>query len=153
MLRRSEMGILKRQYERFKSDPILVILILLVLAFAVAIPQMRKSPKVEIPIVVFDEGLKPGQIYDVKRITVIEGHTLDIILSDDRRIFSKLDIVSPPEAAQKVKNYFNTCVNPQVKLIAKKDDHIWMVDVVSERDGERQWLSQFLKDQGLIYQR
>ena len=132
----------------------LVFIALSILVLVAGVPLFWHRPtSVDVlatPAVPSEDGLT-GQTCALKRVKVIDGHTFDLTLADDRRLLCKLEVVTAPEAFKEVKIFFNSCTEPRAKFIIK-EEHIWTVQIVAKKDGQETWLSQYLKDHGLIFQ-
>tara|TARA_Y100000034_G_scaffold44535_1_gene54642 strand:- start:1248 stop:1655 length:408 start_codon:yes stop_codon:yes gene_type:complete len=102
------------------------------------------------PIDYFMHSVDTGGTYKARRIEVIEGHVFDITLINGRRIEGRLDVVTPPQAVARVIKVLNNSRDPHVHIMSK-EDYGWKVEVSLLIDDQRINLSDWLRQQGLVW--
>ncbi len=100
-----------------------------------------------------------GRIYDVKRIKVLEGHLLDIVLSNEQRYLVRLTNAhhSPVETKKMVVQALNDAEHRGHKatMVPRKwdsDDFLWVADVYFDPEHGLS-LTEWLQSRGLLYSR
>jgi hypothetical protein len=91
--------------------------------------------------------------YDVKRVTVNSGCVFDIMIDDVllSRIMGRLSVKTATEAKKKVIDLLNNCTKPRIVLKNKDVDGIWVLDLYLTIDGSELNLTNWLKDNKLVY--
>lgn len=91
--------------------------------------------------------------YDVKRVTVNSGCVFDIMIDDVllSRIMGRLSVKTATEAKKKVIDLLNNCTKPRIVLKNKDADGIWVLDLYLTIDGSELNLTNWLKDNKLVY--
>lgn len=91
--------------------------------------------------------------YDVKRVTVNSGCVFDIMIDDVllSRIMGRLNVKTATEAKKKVIDLLNNCTKPRIVLKNKDADGIWVLDLYFTIDGSELNLTNWLKDNKLVY--
>lgn len=99
------------------------------------------------------DSLRVGKEFSVRRITVIDGGTFDLLLKDDdsTRVLCELDVKSTNDAKSKVIDLLNASQQPKVKFIKKQDNGKWMIDLYVSEDSKQISLSAWLKENKLVY--
>ncbi len=127
------------------------ILILVVVAFGIALAVGGVAYFTRgHPIDYFIHGVDVGGVYKVRRIQVIEGHVFDITLINGRRIEGRLDVVTPPQAVNRVIEILNKSRDPHVYIITR-ENYGWKVKMSLSIGDHRIFLSDWLRQQGLVW--
>lgn len=115
--------------------------------------QNKELPLVNEPVVKETESLKSGKEFSVRRITVIDGSTFDLLLKDEdsTRVLCELDVKATGDAKLKVLDFLNSSQRPQVKLIRRQENGKWLVDLTINESDKQISLSSWLKENKLVY--
>lgn len=101
----------------------------------------------QIPNIISEEG----KTYEVSKITVVDGHTFDLTIKDDR-ILVKLSVVSVDRSKGKVLDLLHHSSCPSVTLRKKQNDGVWVVDLFFiNESGEKINLTEWLIANKLVY--
>jgi len=91
--------------------------------------------------------------YNVRKITVLQGHEFDITLEDGRRVLARLSIKTPPQAKQKVVSFISHSRKPRCVVLDKNSD-FWTVDLLVEdvrMSNSNQSVTEWLRQQNLAW--
>ena len=102
---------------------------------------------------ILNENVISSRIYDVKKISVIDGNTFDLLLKDDSvsRILAQLPVKGVGESKKKIVELLNHCEKPKVFLKEKEKDGKWIVDMTVQVDSKEINIVDWLKTNNLIY--
>lgn len=94
--------------------------------------------------------------YDVRKITVIDGNTFDLSLSDDltggiSRVLGEIPVKAISESKRKVVELLNRVQNPRVKLSKRMGDGRWIIEMTFSLDGKDVEFLSWMKENNLIY--
>ena len=95
-----------------------------------------------------------GNKYNIKRISVLNGDSFDIVLKDQKstRILGKLNVNATQNAKQEVLELLNHVTNPKVVLESKQVDRKWIVNIYFTQDGKEKTITEWLVSKNLVYQ-
>jgi|FreactcultureFD7_1027221.scaffolds.fasta_scaffold02484_4 hypothetical protein len=95
-----------------------------------------------------------GNKYNIKRISVLNGDSFDIVLKDQKstRILGKLNVNATQNAKQEVLELLNHVTNPKVVLESKQVDGKWIVNIYFTQDGKEKTITEWLVSKNLVYQ-
>jgi hypothetical protein len=95
-----------------------------------------------------------GNKYNIKRISVLNGDSFDIVLKDQKstRILGKLNVNATQNAKQEVLELLNHVTNPKVVLESKQIDGKWIVNIYFTQDGKEKTITEWLVSKNLVYQ-
>ena len=95
-----------------------------------------------------------GNKYNIKRISVLNGDSFDIVLKDQKstRILGKLNVNATQNAKQVVLELLNHVTNPKVVLESKQVDGKWIVNIYFTQDGKEKTITEWLVSKNLVYQ-
>lgn len=101
------------------------------------------------------EGIiNPEKSYDVKKISIVDGNTFDLILNDNSvsRILAEIPVKTVLEAKKKLIDLFNNCEKPRVVLKKKDSDGKWIVDFYIHINSKEIDLIDWMRSNNLVYQ-
>jgi hypothetical protein len=92
--------------------------------------------------------------YDVKKISIVDGNTFDLILNDDSfsRILAEIPVKTVLESRKKLIDLFNNCEKPRVVLKKKDSDGKWVVDFYIHINSKEIDLIDWMRSNNLVYQ-
>lgn len=96
-------------------------------------PAVKNNPVAQI--------FRMNQEFEIRKITVLQGHEFDLTLVDGRRVHAKLSINTPPEARRKVVEHINKSRHPRCVVLDRASDY-WTVDLLFEAGSLTDWLQQ-----------
>lgn len=89
---------------------------------------------------------------DVKKITVIDGNTYDLVLNDSKldRVLVSLSVKATTDSKNKVIELLNVSSSPRVVLKTKMGD-LWLAEIFFTNNGKEQSISEWLVQNNLVY--
>jgi hypothetical protein len=136
----------RKMYRRISE--ILVLFLWLAIAFLIFQKTQNKTEDVvQSPIIE-----KTQERIQVKKITVIDGSSYDLVLNDIKynRVLCNLPVKSTAEAKNKIINMLNESSNPYVVLKTKAGDR-WLVELFFTYEGREYSMSEWLDSNKMIY--
>ena len=114
--------------------------------------RMQPTEVATVPIVNEDKVQK--QPYEVKKISVIDGNTFDVMLKDKdiTRVFAVIPVKGVTESKKKLIELFNHCENPKILMKQKDKDGKWTVDFTMKYDSKEINLVDWMKSNNLVYE-
>ena len=114
--------------------------------------RMQTTEVATVPIVNEDKVQK--QPYEVKKISVIDGNTFDVMLKDKdiTRVFAVIPVKGVTESKKKLIELFNHCENPKILMKQKDKDGKWTVDFTMKYDSKEINLVDWMKSNNLVYE-
>lgn len=90
--------------------------------------------------------------FDIKKITVIDGNSFDLVLYDEKlnRILCSIPVKATAEAKAKVIGILNESSNPKVILKTKENDR-WLGEIYFNNEGKEHAMSEWLSSNNLVY--
>jgi hypothetical protein len=92
----------------------------------------------------------PDSLYDVHKVTVLQGNKFDLWLSGGHRIVGQLPVSTIDGTKDKVIDLFNECSSPKVKLKKQEQEH-WNVDLVCFYHGRKINLADWLVENKMAF--
>ncbi len=131
-----------------RINEFLILFLWLAIAFSIyQKSQVKTEDVIQSPVVE-----KTQERIQVKKITVIDGNSYDLVLNDAKynRVLCNLPVKSTAEAKNKIINMLNESSNPFVILKTKTGDR-WLVELFFTHEGREYSMSEWLESNKMVY--
>jgi hypothetical protein len=125
-----------------------LLIVAVVLGTMIAMNESRKPDDVSSTL---SSPISNTKEYSVVRIHVLSGHEFDLTFENGKRILGKLEVKTPVDATKKVVRLLRKSTNPRAILLRDCESY-WEVDLRINVDGRETTLSDWLKENRLVWE-